>query len=81
MLNMTLLPDWKTVIRKAWSVKFMALAAIFSGLETIASIAGESVAGAFPPGAYAAFVGLLTSVALLARVVAQNELHDGEPGQ
>ncbi len=75
---MTLLPDWKAVIHKAWSVKFMALAAVLSGLESIAAIAGESIAKQFAPGLYAAAVGVLTALALVARIVAQSSLSGGD---
>jgi len=75
---MTLLPDWQSIIKKAWSVKFMALAAVLSGLESVAAIAGESIAKEFPPGLYAASVGVLTALALLARIVAQSSLSGGD---
>ncbi len=73
---MTLLPDWKTVLSKAWSVKFMFAAAVLSGVESVAAIAGESLAKQFPPGLYAAAVGVITALALVARLLAQNETAD-----
>lgn len=68
-----LLPDWKSVLSKAWSVKFMGLAAVLSGLESAAAIAGESIARQFPAGLYAAVVGVVTMLALVARLLAQKE--------
>lgn len=73
---MALIPDWKSIIKKAWSVRFMALAAFLSGLESIAAIAGDSIAKQFPTGLYAAVVGVITSLALVARILAQNEAKD-----
>ena len=70
---MTLLPDWKAILKKAWSVKFIAVAAVLSGLESVAAIAGDSIAKQFPTGLYAAVVGVLTALALVARILAQNE--------
>lgn len=54
----------------------MALAAFLSGLESIAAIAGDSIAKQFPTGLYAAVVGVITSLALVARILAQNEAKD-----
>jgi len=73
---MTLLPDWKQIAKKAWSARLMYAAAFFSGLESVAAIAGESIAKQFPVGLYAAMVGVITGLAILARFVAQKELHD-----
>jgi len=73
---MTLLPDWKSIIKKAWSIKFMALAGVLSGLESVAAIAGESIARQFPTGLYAAVVGVVTALALVSRILAQNEAKD-----
>ena len=78
---MTLLPDWKAVIKKAWSVKFIAVAAVLSGLESVAAIAGESIARQLPTGLYAAVVGVLTALALVARVLAQNEADKSDDAQ
>jgi len=70
---MTLLPDWKQVIRKAWSVKFMVLAALLSGCEAVVSILQPTIVESLPPGVFASLAGLITAVALVARVLAQNE--------
>lgn len=69
---MTFLPDWKEILKRAWSVKFIAAAALLSGVETVAAIAGDSIAMQFPPGVYAAGVGVLTALALFARLIAQS---------
>lgn len=70
---MTLLPDWKQVIRKAWSVKFMVLAALLSGCEVAVSILQPAIAESLPPGVFASLAGLVTAGALVARVMAQTE--------
>ena len=67
---MTLLPDWKDVLKKAWSVKFLALAALVSGCEVVMQIAGSSF---LPTWVVPAATGLLTAFGLLARVLAQKE--------
>ncbi len=70
---MTLLPDWQQIIRKAWSVKFMVLAALLSGCEAAVSILQPAIAESLPPGVFASLAGLVTAGALVARVLAQTE--------
>jgi hypothetical protein len=74
--NKMLIPDWKSVLNKAWSVKFMVAAAMLSGAESVAAIAGESLAKQFPAGLYAAIVGVITALGVVARLMAQNEATD-----
>lgn len=73
---MTLLPDWKAIVTKAWSVKFMVLAALLSGVEVVLQILEPSVSATMPKGLFAALAGLTTAGALVARVLAQNEADD-----
>lgn len=70
---MTLLPDWKSIIKRAWSVKFMVLAALLSGVEVVMQIIEPTVVSGMPRGLFAALAGLTTAGALVARVLAQNE--------
>lgn len=71
---MTLLHDWQQIIRKAWSVKFMVLAALLSGCEAAVSILQPAIAESLPPGVFASLAGLVTAGALVARVLAQTEV-------
>ena len=73
---MKLLPDWRRIAKKAWSARLMYAAALLSGLESVAAIAGESIAKQFPVGLYAAMVGVITGLAILSRFVVQKELHN-----
>lgn len=68
---MTLLKNWRDVLKKAWSVKFIVGAALLSGVEVVMSILQPS--NALPPGVFAALAGVVTSLALVARLLAQNE--------
>ena len=70
---MTLLPDWKSVLTRAWSIKFLVAAAAVSGCETIVSISGTTL---FPPGVASAVTGVLSALGILARVLAQKEAED-----
>lgn len=69
---MRLHDSWRDILRKAWSVRLMALAAVFSGLE----VALPFLDGLLPVGAgcFAALSGLTTAAAFVARIVAQREL-------
>ena len=72
---MKLLPNWRDVLAKAWSIKFMVLAAVMSGIEVVMSILQPS--NTLPLGVFAALSGVVTSAALVARLLAQNEAgHD-----
>ena len=73
---MTLIPDWKQVIRKAWSIKFMVLAALLSGVEVVLQIIEPAMSADMTKGLFASLAGLTTAGALVARVLAQNEAGD-----
>ena len=73
---MTLLPDWKAVLTKAWSVKFMVLAALLSGGEVVFQFLEPAFADSLPQGLFASLAGMVTAGALVARVLAQNEAGD-----
>lgn len=68
-----LIPDWNDVLKRAWSVKFLALAALVSGCEAVMQIAGSSF---LPAGLGPAVIGLLSAFGILARVLAQREAED-----
>lgn len=75
---MTLYENWTEILKKAWSVRFMLLAGLFSGIE--AALAGLQPVldeKGVPAGLFAALSGLATAAALVARVVAQANLKDG----
>ena len=71
---MSLVENWRDVLTKAWSVRLIALAAILSGIEAVLPMFETS----FPKGVFAAASGFVTAGALLARVIAQKDIGDGE---
>jgi hypothetical protein len=71
-----LIEDWRRVLRRAWSVRLIALAAVLSGLE-IALPMLEGVVD-IPRGILAGLSGLVTCAALVARLVAQREIGHGD---
>lgn len=68
---MILLPDWKLIVRRAWSVRLALLAALLSGIE----IALPLFADAFPRNVFAALSFVATAAAVVARLVAQPRMH------
>lgn len=66
-----LLPDWRRVLRRAWSVRLSIIAALFTAAEVVVPVLGEVLPrGVFVLLAFAASIG-----AALARIVAQPEMH------
>ncbi len=72
---MKLIPNWRDVLRKAWSVRFMVLAFIF----TIAEVAFPALGvGIFPPGLFALISGFFTAAAFVARTIAQKGITNAD---
>lgn len=71
---MKLLPDWREILRKAWSIRLMILAGLLSGLEAIIPFFVD----ALPRGVFAVLSVLTISGAFVARLVAQKGLHDDD---
>lgn len=77
---MKLTSDWREVLRYAWSVRLMALAALLIILEPVASTLLDISAGWSPVLRIILSVvdGLVLAGAIAARVVAQKGLSDGK---
>lgn len=69
---MKLYPNWRDILRKAWSVRLMLVAALLSGIEVAVPI--FYTAADFPPGVFAAASAMVTAAALVARIVAQKDV-------
>lgn len=65
---MRLLDDWRRILRRAWSVRLMALAFML----TVAEVALPFWSDAFPPRVFAILSGLAVAGAFVSRLVAQN---------
>ena len=59
--------DWWRILKQAWSVRLMALAAFLSGLEVALPWMLES--SPIAPGILAAITGVVTAAALVARIM------------
>ena len=64
--------DWRAVLRYAWSVRLMILAALLSGLE----VALPLIDGLLPihPGIFAALSFVTVVAAFIARIVVQKDI-------
>lgn len=70
---MELKGNWRDIALKAWSFRFIILAAVLSGFEVALPILREAIEplGLIPTGAFAALSFVATAAAGIARVVAQ----------
>lgn len=64
---MTLKDNWKTVLRKAWSIRLGILAGLFSGLEVILPLFADAV----PRNVFAILSMVTVLGAVVARLLAQ----------
>lgn len=69
---MKLLPEWQRLLRRAWSVRFALAAGAFSAVE----LALPVFADALPRGLFAALALAATLGGVVARLLAQPELHE-----
>lgn len=66
-------PDWRRILRHAWSVRLAILAALLSGAEVILPLFADTI----PRSLFASLSFMATAGAVVARLIAQPELHDG----
>lgn len=69
---MKLKDDWKRILRDAWSVRLIVLAAVLTGAEVALPLFGEEM----PRGVFAALSGFVTVAALIARLLVQRKVED-----
>jgi hypothetical protein len=62
--------DWKEILKKAWSIRFIILAGVLSGLEVILPFFST----AMPPGVFASLSFAAVAAAFVARIMAQKDL-------
>lgn len=70
---MTFIEDWNRVLRRAWSVRLIVLAAGLSGAEFVLPLLGDHM----PPGLLALLSAIASSGAFAARFLVQKDLDDG----
>ena len=67
---MRLIDDWRLIVRRAWSFRLAALAAVFSGMEVVLPLYVDR----FPRGIFALVSFAVVIVALVSRVVYQQSM-------
>ena len=67
---MTLHTNWRELLRKAWSVKFMALAFVLTLAEVMLPFFATDIA----PRTFALLSGLAVAGAFVSRLVAQKDI-------
>lgn len=68
---MKLYDNWRYIVKKAWSLKFVIAAGVLSGLEVALAIAGSQW---FEPGVLAGLSAVCCCCAFVARLVAQKDM-------
>lgn len=66
---MNLYPNWREILKRAWSIRFMALAAVLSALEALLTLFPEALP--LDRTALSWLVPLIIAAAFIARLVAQ----------
>lgn len=67
---MKLYDNWKEILRKAWSIRFLVIAGLLSGIEVILPLFHENI----PKNLFAALSMVFVTLAFVARLVAQNDI-------
>lgn len=67
MKKPSLIPDWRIVIRRAWSFRLLLVAALLTGCEAILPMFAYDL----PRGTFSLLAFVVTVVAMVARVIAQ----------
>ena len=72
----TLLPDWRDILRRAWSIRLMLLAGLLSGCEAVLSATGTDWLPV-PRWASSLIVLVVIAAAFVTRLLAQQGADDG----
>ena len=67
-----LLPDWRDLVRRAWSIRLMALAFLFTATEVMLPFFSDAI----PPRVFAVLSGVAVAGAFVARLMAQQQNDD-----
>jgi hypothetical protein len=66
--------NWRQILRRAWSIRLILLAGLFSGLEVAFAVFADNPP--ISPGVFASLSGVTTMIALIARVIAQKDVSE-----
>lgn len=73
-MTFTLIEDWRSVLKKAWSLKFNAAAGVLGAAETYVALVQPA---GVPNGLFAAIGAVVSVMAFAARLLAQKEMGNG----
>jgi Kef-type K+ transport system membrane component KefB len=73
---MNLVPHWRRVLKRAWSIRLMILAGLLSGVEVILGLPDIQLWLDWQPGIFAGLSFLATAAAFVARLLAQTGVSD-----
>lgn len=71
-----LVRNWRQVLKRAWSVRLMIVAAVLSGLEVALPLIDGFIE--IPPGVFAGLSGLTVAGAFTARLLVQKGLPNAD---
>lgn len=66
-MKFKLYQNWKAILKSSWSLRFIILAGLLSGLEVALPLIGDQL----PQGIFAGLSAAFTGAAFIARLVAQ----------
>lgn len=67
---MRLYENWREILRRSWSLRFILIAGVLSGCEVALPLIGDR----FEPGVFAGLSAAFTCAAFIARLVAQKDI-------
>jgi hypothetical protein len=73
---MQLVWNWKAIVKRAWSMRLMLLAVVFSGLEVALPLLEDVTS--LDKGVFSALCGLTVMIAMVSRIVYQPSVREPE---
>ena len=70
-MNLRPYDNWKDILKKAWSIRFIILAGLLSGAEVILPFFADSI----PRGVFAALTLIAVAGAFISRLVVQKDIN------
>ncbi|MFC2252516.1 hypothetical protein ACETRX_22965 [Labrys portucalensis] len=74
---MRLVPNWRTVLRRAWTLRLLLLAGLLSGIEAALPLLPTWLA--IPDRLFAVLTGVTVAAAFVARLIAQKGISHADP--
>jgi hypothetical protein len=75
--QVTLVAEWRRLLRRAWSIRLALASAALSAAEFALQYLPQAAVDLIGPGRFAALAFVVSVAAAVARIVAQPRMHDG----